>query len=205
MVRPGAPKHRLSRRFGFDVFGTGGRSLQRRINTPPGVGRRRRRRESGYGEQLTEKQKVKAVYGLDERILRRQFEAANLQGGNTGVNLLTRLERRLDNVVYRLGFAKSRPMARQLVVHGHIRVDGRRVSIPSALVDVGQRIELTPDGAAIPGVRESIDERRPVPGWLTAEDPPPPATPAGTVNREVQREDIELPIDERLIVEFYRR
>jgi len=205
MRRPGTPKNRLSRRFGFDVFGTGGRSLQRRINTPPGVTRRRRRRESRYGEQLTEKQKVKAVYGLDERVLRRQFEAANLQTGNTGANLLTRLERRLDNVVYRLGFAKSRPMARQLVVHGHVRVDGRRLSIPSALIDVGQRIELTSDAAAIPGVRESIDERRPIPGWLTVENAAPPATPAGSVNRDVQREDIELPFDERLVVEFYRR
>ena len=154
--RSGEAKHRVSRRFGFDVYGTGGASLRRRLGTPPGVTRRRRRKESRYGEQLIEKQKVKAIYGVQERAFRRQLEAASLQAGPTGENLLTRLERRLDNTVYRLGFAKSRPMARQLVGHGHVLVDGARLTIPSALVAVGQRISLDRAAASIPAVQESI-------------------------------------------------
>jgi small subunit ribosomal protein S4 len=204
--RAGQPKHRISRRFGFDVFGTGGPSLRRRLGTPPGgIRRGRRRRETQYGQQLLEKQKLKAVYGIDERALRRQFEAASTGEGPTGANLLVLLERRLDNVVYRLGFGKSRPMARQLVSHGHVRVDGRRLTIPSAVVDVGQRIELDPEAAKLPAVVESIEERRPVPEWLTSEPATATAGPAGRVTRLPAREDVDLPIEERLIVEFYRR
>src|SRR5436190_8734009 len=98
MRRPGQPKNKISRRLGFDVYGSGGASLQRRLETPPGGRRRGRRRESRFGEQLREKQKVKAIYGLDERALRRQLDAASAEEGPTGENLLTRLEWRLDNV-----------------------------------------------------------------------------------------------------------
>src|SRR3954452_14863589 len=124
------PKHKVSRRFGVDIYGTGGESLKRRLSVPPGD-RRRRRRLSEYAIQLQEKQKTKAFYGLSERQLRRNYEKAASQPGNTGVNLLRLLERRLDNVVYRLGFARTRPMARQLVSHGHVLTNGCRTNIPS--------------------------------------------------------------------------
>lgn len=202
--RAGQPKHRVSRRFGFDVFGTGGASLRRRLGTPPGGLQRRRRKTTQYGEQLTEKQKLKAVYGIEERMLRRNFAAATAAPGPTGEMLIARLERRLDNAIYRLGWAKSRPMARQLVSHGHVAVDGQRTSIPSALVDEGQRITLASNAAKIPGVAESLGEGRPVPGWLASEE----ASDGGLAGRIVRlptREDVDLPIDERLIVEFLQR
>jgi small subunit ribosomal protein S4 len=203
MGRSGTPRNKVSRRFGFDVYGTGGHSLERRIATPPGAARgRRRRRPSAYAEQLTEKQKVRAIYGVDERPFRRQFELAERSDGPPGANLLIRMERRLDNVVYRLGFARTRRMARQLVGHGHVLVDDERLDIPSALVDVGQTIRLTDEAARFEGVTASLAERRPVPGWL---DGPTGAPPAGRVVRLPEREDIEYPIDESLVVAFYSR
>jgi small subunit ribosomal protein S4 len=204
MRRPGQPKHRVSRRFGVDIYGTGGSSLLRRLGTPPGgLARGRRRKPSQFQRQLTEKQKLKAIYGVDERQLRRLIEAASGEVGPTGENLLARLERRLDNVVYRLGFARSRPMARQLVSHGHVHVDGRRVTIPSFLVEEGQRIELTEDAAAIPVVVESLAEGRRVPAWLARDDGARPR--AGRVARLPSRDDVELPVDDRLVIEFYGR
>jgi small subunit ribosomal protein S4 len=207
MRRPGEPKHRLSRRFGFDVFGTGGASLARRLSAPPGgIRRGRRRKQSTYGEQLTEKQKLKAVYGVAERQLRREYEAAILEPGNSGENLLSRLERRLDNVVYRLGFARSRPMARQLVGHGHVRVNGRRTTIPSFLVEAGQEVVLAPSAARLVVVEEALTEGRPVPEWLRRDDRPDAAGGVGGhVERLPTRADIELPVDERLVVGFYSR
>jgi small subunit ribosomal protein S4 len=204
MRRPGEPKHRVSRRFGVDIYGTGGSSLLRRLATPPGgLPRGRRRKPSQFGAQLTEKQKLKAIYGIDERQLRRHVDAASREEGPTGANLLARLERRLDNVVYRLGFARSRPMARQLVSHGHVQVDGRRVTIPSFLVEAGQRVELTTDAAAMPVVVESIGEGRQVPGWLSREGGTPPR--AARVERLPRREDVDLPVEDRLVIEFYGR
>jgi small subunit ribosomal protein S4 len=201
-----APKHRVSRRFGIDIYGTGGASLRRRINTPPGgIRAGRRRKQSRYGEQLTEKQKVKAIYGLREGQLRTQMDAASADPGPTGENLLVRLERRLDNAVYRLGFARSRPMARQLVGHGHVLVDGRRLDVPSALVEAGARISLTPEASRMPVVIEAASEGRPVPEWLVREDDAAAGVLAGRVARLPVRSDVELPIDERLVVEFYGR
>ena len=203
MGRSGTPRNKVSRRFGFDVYGTGGRSLERRIDTPPGAFRgRRRRRPSAYADQLTEKQKVRAIYGVDERPFRRQLELAARDDGPQGANLLVRMERRLDNVVYRLGFARTRMMARQLVSHGHILVDDGRLDIPSALVEAGQTIRLTDAAARIDGVAASLAERRPVPAWLEG----PTGTPAaGPVLRLPERDDIEYPIDESLVVAFYSR
>jgi small subunit ribosomal protein S4 len=215
MARSGQAKHRVSRRFGVDVHGTGGASLARRLQTPPGGARAgRRRKTSEYGAQLTEKQKLKAIYGLDEGALRRQLEASTAEEGPTGENLLERLERRLDNTVYRLGFARSRPMARQLVSHGHVLIDGHRATIASIVVDPGQRIELTPGAFAIPGVTAALADGRPVPEWLERETSaigrngargPDPVTVAGRVRRLPTRDDAEQPVDERLVVEFYRR
>src|SRR5690606_18309586 len=135
------PRHKVSRRFGIDIYGTGGPSLQRRLATPPGgQPRGRRRKLSEYGLQLREKQKAKAIYGIAEAQFRRYYKVAASRPGVTGENLLQLLERRLDNVVYRLGFARTRPMARQLVSHGHVRVNGRHVNIPSYAVRPGDTI-----------------------------------------------------------------
>ncbi len=196
------PKHKVSRRFGVDIYGTGGRSLQRRLERRPGAraGARPRRR-SEYGTQLQEKQKAKAFYGVAEGQFRRYFGEAEQRAGNTGENLLSLLERRLDNVVYRMGVARTRPMARQLVSHGHVEVDGERVTIPSFRVDEGQTISLSADARKIPVVIEESEAGRPLPAWLERG----PDKFEAKVTRLPQRDDVELPIDERLIISFYAR
>ncbi len=194
------PKHKLSRRFGVDIFGTGGRSLERRMGTPPGgVPRGRRRKPSEYALQLEEKQKAKAIYGVREGQFRRYYEQAAHRPGVTGENLLQTLERRLDNVVYRLGWARTRPMARQLVSHGHVRVNGRRVNIPSYLVRPGEQIAISATAAAMPTVQEELGAHRPLPRWLDRDEA------GGRVLALPTREDVELPIDEGRIVAFYSR
>jgi small subunit ribosomal protein S4 len=198
---PREPKHKVSRRFGIDVYGTGGAALQRRLSSRPGARQGARpRRRSEYGMQLQEKQKAKAIYGVAEGQFKRYFEEAERQPGNTGDNLLSLLERRLDNVVYRLGFARSRPMARQLVSHGHIRVDGERVNVPSYRLDEGQRVALTDEAAKLPAVVDEMSAGRPTPGWLDRDRPK-----TGRVVRRPARDDIDLPIDDRLIISFYAR
>lgn len=199
---PREPKHKVSRRFGVDIYGTGGASLQRRLERKPGsrAGARPRRR-SEYGTQLQEKQKAKAFYGVAEGQFRRYFAEAERRPGNTGENLLALLERRLDNVVYRLGLARSRPMARQLVSHGHVLVDGGRVTIPSFRVDEGQTVSLTDDARKIPVVIDESESGRPMPAWLERGG----SQFEARVSRLPQRDDVELPIDERLIISFYAR
>jgi small subunit ribosomal protein S4 len=195
------PRHKISRRFGFDVYGTGGPSLRRRLEVPPGARRgQRRRRPSDFGLQLREKQKTKAIYGVEERRFRRYVDDAGAQPGNRGDNLFVLLERRLDNVVYRLGYARSRPMARQLVSHGHVQVDGRRVTIPSLSVEPDRRIALTEAARRIPSVMEEAEGGRPLPAWLSRE-------PDGSarVLRLPTREDVEIPADPGLILAYYSR
>jgi small subunit ribosomal protein S4 len=200
MVRAREPKHKVSRRFGMDIYGTGGASLQRRLNTPPGArSGQRRAKASDYGVQLREKQKVKAIYGVAERQFRRYFAEAASRPGATGANLLQMLERRLDNVVYRLAYARSRPMARQLVNHGHVLVNGRKVNIPSYLVRAGELVRLGDVAARIPTVIEEIDSGRRPPGWIEREEA------GGRVTRLPTRDELELTISEDLIVEFYSR
>ncbi len=196
------PKHKVSRHFGMDVYGTGGASLQRRLERRPGgrAGARPRRR-SEYGMQLHEKQKVKAFYGVAEGQLRRYLAAAERQPGPTGENLLSMLEQRLDNVVYRLGIARTRPMARQLVGHGHVLVDGQRVDIPSYLVTPGQAITLADQARAIPAVAEELRAGRPIAAWLERV----PDGVGGRMLRLPERSDIDLPVDERMVTAFYAR
>lgn len=196
------PRHKVARRFGFDVYGTGGVSLARRLERRPGqrAGMRPRKR-SEFGHQLQEKQKAKAVYGVAEGQFRRYFQEARSRPGNTGENLLALLERRLDNVVYRLGFARSRPMARQLVSHGHVLIDGERVTVPSFRIEEGQRVGLTEEAARMPVVIEELAAGRPLPEWLERDK----KAPAGRVARLPQRSDVGLPIDESLIISFYAR
>ena len=151
--------------------------------------------------QLQEKQKAKAIYGIAEGQFRRYIEEARSRAGNTGETLLSLLERRLDNVVYRLGLARSRPMARQLVSHGHVLVDGQRVTIPSFRVDAGMRIALAETAAKMPAVEEELASGRPLPEWLSRDA----SGASGSVARLPQRSDVELPIDESLITSFYAR
>jgi small subunit ribosomal protein S4 len=193
------PRHKVSRRFGVDIYGTGGDALKRRLGTPPGGRARRRPRLTDYGVQLKEKQKAKAFYGVSEGQFRRYYEQAARQPGDTGENLLRLLERRLDNVVYRLGAARTRPMARQLVSHRHVQVNGRRVNIPSYLVRPGEVISLTEAASQIPAVVEELAANRKVPGWLERNGE------RGQVQRLPGRADVDLPINEDLILAYYAR
>ena len=201
MGRDRKPKHKLSRREGKDLFGTGGASLERRLEQPPGMHGRRpsRNKESVYAEQLREKQKVKRMYGLREDQFRRVVERALQSREQTGLALLKLLERRLDNVIYRLGLARTRLQARQFVTHGHVRVNGERINIPSSVVKPGEQIQMDEAIFQIPDVRE-LEEAKPlVPGWLEKRDH------GGLVLREPNREEIDPDIQEQRIVEFYSR
>jgi small subunit ribosomal protein S4 len=174
-----------------------------RRSYPPGQHGQRRPKFSSYGEQLREKQKVKRIYGVLERQFSRYFERADSQRGITGVNLLLLLERRLDNMVFRLGFAASRNEARHLVRHSHFLVNGRKVNIPSYLVKPGDVIELRQKSRKIQRVQESLEAvvRRGVPGWLELEKD----QSRGRVLALPSREELTMPIREQLIVELYSK
>jgi small subunit ribosomal protein S4 len=189
----------MSRRFGVDVYGTGGEALQRRLNVPPGGLRSRRPRETEYGRQLKEKQKVRAIYGVREEQFRRYIKAAQRSGEPVGRALLEILERRLDNVVYRLGFARTRLMARQLINHRHVTVNGRTVGIGSYLVRPGERIELKPAARSMPDIQEEMKLRGPTVSWLRRIEE------GGEVTDSPHRDEIEFDINESLIVAFYSR
>ena len=165
-------------------------------------GGNRRRKVSEYGSQLQEKQKVKFVYGVLERQFRKVFENASKMDGPTGENMLRLLEQRLDNVVFRLGLAKTRRMARQIVTHGHIRVNGEKVDIPSYSVSVGDVITLRQRSAEME-IFKSLREGTGVitPKWLTFDA----QNLTGTVTAYPSREDIDLTVQENMIVEFYSR
>ena len=201
MARYTGPKDRLSRREGFDLFGTGLKLT--RLTVPPGVhGPKGTRGSSQYGKQLREKQKVKRLYGLLEKQFRKYVEASLKSKGNTGEKLINFLEKRLDNVIFRLGFAPSRPAARQIVSHGHVLVDGKKVNIPSYELKVGQTVSLDAKGMAIPAVAKLFKnktEDMKIPYWLEKK------AAVGKISREVKREDILEPISEQDIVEFYSR
>jgi small subunit ribosomal protein S4 len=169
----------------------------------PGQHGRRRTKVQAYGVQLREKQKVKRMYGVLERQFRNYFANAARKKGITGSNLLQMLECRLDNVVYRLGFAFSRSAARQLVAHGHILVNGRRVDVPSSLVKAGAVISLKEDSRKNELIKMCLDtaKGRGVPGWLDLDAD----RFQGTVRQLPNREDIALPIQEQLIVELYSK
>jgi small subunit ribosomal protein S4 len=177
-------------------------AIQRR-NYPPGQHGQGRGKISDYGLQLREKQKVKRMYGILEKQFRGYFERAERLRGVTGTNLLVLLERRLDNVVYRLGFANSRAQARQMVLHNHVLVDGRRVNIPSYLVKVGQTVQVTEKSRSSALVRDALEAaaRRGCPPWLELEK----EEAKGRVSMFPTREDITMPIQEHLIVELYSK
>ena len=193
------PKDRLSRRENFDLFGKGAKLT--RLNVPPGVhGPKGSRGTSQYGKQLREKQKVKRLYGIMEKQFRRYADEALKSKGNTGEALLTALERRLDNVIYRLGFAPSRPSARQIVSHRHVLVNGKKVNIPSYKLMVGDTVAIDSKASAIPEVKEAIEQKDyKIPGWMEKK------ALVGKITRNPAMEDISEPVSAQDIVEFYSR
>ncbi len=210
MARYAGPVCRLCRREGMKLFLKGERcyaekcAIEKR-NVPPGQQGRRRRpsKVMGYGSQLREKQKVKRTYGVLENQFRRYFAAAERQRGITGETLLQLLERRLDNVVYRLGLATSRPQARQLVRHGHVRVNGRRADIPSLSLKAGDAVSVRQRSAKQPAILYAMEEvkGRGIPDWLEFDA----STMTGRVAALPTREQINLPVQEQLIVELYSK
>lgn len=209
MARYTGPVCRLCRRERMKLFLKGDRCFKEkcaveRRNFPPGQhGNRRGRRTLGYGLQLREKQKLKRIYGVLEAQFRNYFAEADRRKGITGENLLVMLERRLDNVVYNLGFASSRAQARQLVRHGHVQVDSRKVSVPAYQVRAGQAVVVKEASRKNPLVRSSVETARGrgVPDWLELDA----ENVSGRVLRLPAREDIKIPIQEQLIVELYSR
>ncbi|HWA26354.1 MAG TPA: 30S ribosomal protein S4 [Lacunisphaera sp.] len=202
MARYTGPSTRISRRFGQYIVGSA-KVLERR-NFPPGQhGPKSRRKLSEYAVGLAEKQKLRFIYGLLERQFRRTFAIAKKERGVTGERFLQLLETRLDSVVYLLGFAKSRAAARQLVNHGHVRVNGHKVDIPSANVVQGDEIEIKAVNSSRQLATRAIEENRArvVPGWLVRND----EALKGTVTRLPTRDEMEPSINEQLIVEYYSR
>lgn len=206
MSRYTDPKCRICRRQGAKLFLKGPRCYSDKCAMekkpfPPGAHRGSRRRLSNYGLQLKEKQRVRFMYGITESQFRNYFEKAARLPGVTGENLLSLLERRLDNVVFRAGWSDSRPDARQMVLHGHFVVNGRKVNIPSYLVDEGDVVEISSRGKKHKKIKEIMEEERPsLPAWLMAGE-----DGKVTVLRHPQREDIDYSVEEQLIVEFYSK
>lgn len=200
-------KCRLCRREGVKLFLKGERCyspkcpIERKGAVPPGQhGQKRRRRLSDYGRQLREKQKTKRFYGVLEQQFENYFKKAAKVKEATGGMLLQLLESRLDNVIFRLGFVPSRSVARQLISHGHVLVDGKKVNISSYQVKPGQIVTLAPKGLEIEQVKKSLAEKeRKIPIWLERK------AAVGKVARLPKREEIDVDIDEHLIVEFYSR
>ena len=212
MARTNGPVCKLCRREGEKLFLKGERcftskcAMERRAYPPGehGYGQQyRRKRTSAYGKQLREKQKVRRIYGVLEKQFRRYYGEAGRRKGVAGTNLLTILESRLDNVVYRLGWASSRALARQLVNHGHIDVNGRRCDIPSALLSEGDVLAVHPTSRQLTyfkQVGETLGQH-PVPTWLALDL----VEIAGRVVTYPTREEIDLTVNEQLVVEYYSR
>ncbi|HUW63770.1 MAG TPA: 30S ribosomal protein S4 [Spirochaetia bacterium] len=210
MARYTGPVCRLCRREGAKLFLKGDRcystkcAIDRRNFAPGSHGQNRRQKKvSEYGTQLREKQKARRIYGVLERQFSNYFDKAERAAGITGENLLRLLERRMDNVVYRLGLGASRKEARQLVRHGHFTLNGRRTNIPSALVKIGDVVAIDPGSKSLPRIKELVErstERTP-PEWLTYESDQGRATVAALPARE----QIDAAVQEHLIVELYSR
>lgn len=200
MSRYRGPKRRLSKREGVALFPKDVAYIERKGAVPPGMrGTKVRRRTSDYGTQLREKQKAKRLFGLTERQFRNTFEEAAKKGHATGQTMLELLESRLDNIVYRLGFARSRPEARQIVGHGHITIDGKKVDIPSYRVKVNSVVAIEAKFVDNTQVKKNLEDSSNLPVWLERK-----AT-VGKFLRVPDRSEMETIVDEQLIVEFYSR
>jgi small subunit ribosomal protein S4 len=201
MARYTGPKNKLSRKIGEDLgLKTNPLKVARRLTIRPGQhGAKSRRKLSDYGTQLKEKQKIKYIYGILEKQLRRQYALASKSTAATGAALLSYLERRLDNVIYRLGWAGTRAQARQLVSHSHVYVNGKKMNIPSYTVNVNDVITLSNSGAKVPFAAEAIKEADSAFAWLEQKGG------AAKISRLPERSDITETITEQLVVEYYSR
>ncbi|WP_379965387.1 30S ribosomal protein S4 [Ectobacillus sp. sgz5001026] len=200
MARYTGPSWKLSRRLGISLNGTG-KELEKRPYAPGQHGPNQRKKLSEYGLQLQEKQKLRHMYGVNERQFRNTFDIAGKLSGKHGENFMILLETRLDNLVYRLGLARTRRAARQLVNHGHILVDGSRLDIPSYRVKPGQTISVREKSLNLTVVKESLEINNFVPEYLdfNAE------ALSGTFTRLPERSELPAEINESLIVEYYSR
>ena len=201
MARTTGPKHRLARREGVNVLEKQSASLDRRMNVPPGIHGRKggRRKVSGYGLQLREKQKLKKFYGLLEKQFRKYVVEAQKERTNTEDALLRLLESRLDNLVFRLKLANSRFQARQYVSHGHVLVNDKKVNIPSYSVKEGDIVALSPKLVKNEVIAARLSEEVTLPDYLVRE------AISGKVVRYPKREEIQNPVDYQLVIEFYSR
>jgi small subunit ribosomal protein S4 len=208
MARYRGPVEKIERRFGVSLNMKGerrlaGKSAIEKRPYGPGQHGQRRKKVSEYGLQLNEKQKAKFMYGVSEKQMRALFAEAKRREGNTGYNLITLLEQRLDNVVYRMGFASTRRFARQLVNHGHILVDGKRVDIPSYRVKPGQKIEIREKSKQNVQVVRAIEltSQTGMAPWVDVDA----EKKFGIYTRLPEREEVVIPVEERFIVELYSK
>ncbi|HET9946653.1 MAG TPA: 30S ribosomal protein S4 [Patescibacteria group bacterium] len=200
MARYTGPKHKLARREGINLLDKQSASLQRRLSIKPGVhGAKRARKLSEFGQQLREKQRAKVMYGVMEKQFRKMYDSVQNAKGDTGELFISLLETRLDNVVYRLGFAKSRFMSRQFVSHGHVLVNGKKLTIPSYQVKVDDVVELNSKIQKNPDVAKLMEEEKVVLPFLEKK------AFLGKLIRMPKREDIEVPFNMQLIIEYYSR
>lgn len=200
MARYTGPKHRLSRKVGINIFDKTSNSLNRRLTVPPGVhGKKRKRRLSEFGIQMQEKQKAKMTYGLMEKQFKNLVQKVQKRKGDTQEFIISRLETRLDNLVYRIGFAKTRNMARQLVSHGHILVNGRKVNIPSYEVKEGDVISLSKKTESNPKILEVLKEEKELLPFVKREGL------SGKLMRTPKLSDLQVPFNLRIIIEYYSR
>jgi small subunit ribosomal protein S4 len=200
MARYTGPTWKLSRRLGISLSGTG-KELAKRPYAPGQHGPNQRRKLSEYGMQLQEKQKLRLMYGVNEKQFRNLFKRAGKMKGVHGENFMKLLESRLDNLVYRLGLARTRAQARQLVVHGHILVNGKKVDRPSYQVKPGDVIGVREKSRNLPIIKEALEERQYLPEYLTFDE----NKMEGTYTRLPERSELPSEINETMIVEFYSR
>lgn len=201
MSRYTGPRNKRARAVGADLgLKTSAVKVARRLGTKPGQhGAKGQRKLSGFGIQLKEKQKLKYIYGVTEKQLRGLYATATQSTAATGEELLSLLERRIDNVLYRLGWAPTRAAARQLVNHGHVQVNGKKVSIPSYRVSVSEIITYTTRGLQIPLAAQAVKDETSAPAWLEKKQA------VGHVARLPERMDITEAVEEQLVVEYYSR
>ncbi|MBP6324431.1 MAG: 30S ribosomal protein S4 [Sulfurospirillum sp.] len=208
MARYRGPVEKLERRLGVSLALKGerrlaGKSALDKRPYAPGQHGQRRAKISEYGLQLREKQKAKFMYGVSEKQFRRIFDEAARKEGNTGINLVQLIERRLDNVVYRMGFATTRRFARQLTTHGHILVNGSRVDIPSYVVRAGDKVEVCEKSKNNPQVKRALEltQQTGIVPWVDVERD----KAMGIFTRIPERDEVVIPVEERLIVELYSK
>ena len=208
MARYRGPVEKIERRLDADLGLKGerrlsGKSALEKRPFAPGQHGQRRAKISEYGLQLREKQKAKFMYGVSEKQFRKYFKEAARREGNTGANLITLIEQRLDNVVYRMGFATTRAFARQITTHGHVLVDGKKVDIPSYIVKPGQKIEIREKSKNNPQIKRAIEltNQTGMVDWVNVDKD----KVFGIFTRIPAREEIVIPVEERLIVELYSK